>query len=385
MTTSPGGVPEEGSELADPPEPGFAPPAELPSDLVAPKSAADPRPSLLGMNLGELTELATSVGLRPFAGGQLAKWVYGKRVLDPEAMTDLPKEARTRLAAAVRSGAHPPVRETVSADGTKKYLFVAAGRFIETAYIPDRGRATLCVSSQVGCKMGCLFCMTARQGFQGHLAASDILNQLVSVPDFDTLTNIVYMGMGEPFDNLDAVLRSLAVISAPWGFGWSPRRVTVSTIGVLSGLRRFLEESEAHLAVSLHSPFHDERRALMPVENVYPLPELVDAIRSFDFGGQRRVSFEYILFEGVNDTPRHVAELARLLGGLRCRINLIRYHVIPGSALRPASAERLAWFRDELARKGFTATIRASRGEDIQAACGLLSTKALMKPAGEIL
>jgi 23S rRNA (adenine2503-C2)-methyltransferase len=338
------------------------------------------RPPLLGMNLTELTGLARSLGLPSFAGKQLARWIYEKRVHDPEAMTDLPKEGRAALALAVQGGQHGPVKVSESRDGTKKYLFAEArGSFIETAYIPDRDRATLCVSSQVGCKMGCLFCMTARQGFQGHLAPADIVNQVVSIPEFELLTNVVFMGMGEPFDNLNTVLRVLEIMTSSWGFGWSPRRITVSTIGVLPGLRRFLDESECHLAVSLHSPFHEERQSLMPVENVYPLPELIAMIRGFDFGRQRRISFEYILFEGMNDSPRHVAELARLLNGMSCRINLIKFHTIPGSALRPASRERLEWFRGELEGKGFIATIRTSRGEDIQAACGLLSTMELAK------
>jgi len=338
---------------------------------------SDSLPSLLGMNLAELTALAREAGLPAFAGKQLARWLYQKRVWDFEAMTDLPREARSRLAAAAVSGAHAPVKTTESRDGTKKYLFEAAGRFVETAYIPDRERATLCVSAQVGCKMNCLFCMTGKQGFQAQLSASDIVNQILSIPEFEKLTNIVFMGMGEPFDNLDNVLRTLEILTASWGLAWSPRRVTVSTIGVLPGLRRYLDESECHLAVSLHSPFHEERLGIMPVEAAYPLPELVAMIRGFDFGRQRRISFEYILFEGLNDSPRHVAELARLLNGLSCRINLIRFHAIPGVELRPAPRERLEWFRDELGRKGFTATIRASRGEDIQAACGLLSTKSL--------
>lgn len=361
----------------------------LPAGPGAPSSS--PR-ALLGMDLADFDALAAEAGLPPFAAKQLAKWVYSKRILDPAAMTDLPKKGRERLAEIVTSGAHAPIKSTESRDGTKKYLFAAefgraahSPRYIEAAYIPDIGRegredrATLCVSSQVGCKMGCLFCSTGRMGFHGQLSAAEIINQIVSIPESESLTNVVYMGMGEPFDNLDNVLKSLRVLVSPWGFAWSPRRVTVSTVGVLPGLRRFLDESECHLAVSLHSPFHDERRSLMPVETAYELPELIAMIRGFDFGRQRRISFEYILFDGLNDTPRHIAELARLLNGVNCRFNLIAFHAIPDSPLKPASRARLEWFRDELGRKGFTATIRASRGEDILAACGLLSTRELSK------
>ncbi len=358
-----------------------------PNSFAAKQTAPKP-PSLLGMELADFAELADRAGLPGFAARQLAKWVYEKRVFDPLAMTDLPKRGRESLAALVSSGTHSPVKATESKDGTKKYLFTAEAerpdtknrsRFIEAAYIPDRDRATLCVSSQIGCKMGCLFCATGRQGFQGQLSAAEILNQIVSIPETSTLSNIVFMGMGEPFDNLDNVLKVLRVLTSPWGFAWSPRRITVSTVGVLPGLRRFLDESECHLAVSLHSPFHDERSSLMPVESAYELPELVAMIRGFDFGRQRRISFEYILFEGLNDSTRHVNEIARLLNGVNCRFNLIAFHAIPDSPLKPAPRSRLEWFRDELNRKGFTATIRASRGEDILAACGLLSTKELSK------
>jgi len=336
-------------------------------------------PALLGMDLADLSALARDLGLPPFTAKQLARWIYKKRILDPERMTDLSLEARARLAGAVVAGDHAAVKVSESRDGTKKYLFkAAAGKFIETAYIPDRDRATLCVSAQVGCKMGCLFCMTGKQGFQGHLSTTEILNQMTSIPEAGTLSNVVFMGMGEPFDNLDNVLKTLGIMTAEWGFAWSPRRITVSTIGILPGLRRFLDESECHLAVSLHSPFHEERKSIMPVENVYPLPDLIAMIRGFDFGRQRRISFEYILFEGLNDSQRHVNEIARILNGMSCRINLIRFHAIPGTALKTATPGRLEWFRDELERKGFTTTIRASRGEDILAACGLLSTRELV-------
>ncbi|HRZ50171.1 MAG TPA: 23S rRNA (adenine(2503)-C(2))-methyltransferase RlmN, partial [Bacteroidales bacterium] len=225
-----------------------------------------------------------------------------------------------------------------------------------------------------GCKMGCLFCMTGKQGFQGNLTAGEIVNQLCSIPEWHQVTNIVYMGMGEPFDNLEQVLKSLEILTAPWGMAMSPRRITVSTIGIIPGMREFLEKSQCHLAVSLHTPFDAERRNLMPVQNVYPVQEVVDEIRRHDFSGQRRVSFEYIMFDGLNDTPDHVKELARMLHGLPCRVNLIRFHPIPGTPLTGTPDQRITEFRDALTAKGVFTTIRASRGLDIQAACGLLST-----------
>ncbi len=358
-----------------PPEPSF--------ESLNPSPGAQ-LPALLGMDLEGFATVAKAACLLPFAAKQLAKWVYEKRVFDPALMTDLPKRSRELLADLIVSGTAAPLKVSESSDGTKKYLFkTASGHFIEAAYIPDPGRdgradrATLCVSSQVGCKMGCLFCSTGKMGFHGQLSTTEILNQIVSIPESASLTNLVFMGMGEPMDNLDEVLGALKVITSPWGFAMSPRRVTVSTVGVLPGLRRFLVESECHLALSLHFPFAAERQPFMPVERAYALPELIATLRAHDFGGQRRLSFEYILFEGLNDAPRHVAELTRLLRGLDCRVNLIAFHAIPDVPFVPASRERLEWFRDELERRGFTATIRASRGLDIQAACGLLSTREL--------
>lgn len=293
-------------------------------------------------------------------------------------MTDLSAASRARLAERFATALHAPERVTVSADGTKKYLFrTAQGHFIESAYIPDGERATLCVSSQAGCRMGCRFCATGRQGLQHSLSAAEILNQIVSLPERDRLTNVVFMGMGEPLDNLDNVLRALGIMTADWGFAWSPTRITLSTAGVVPALRRFLDETKVHLAVSLHNPVHEERAAIMPVERAWPIAEVVDILRGYDFTHQRRVSFEYILMSGLNDSPRHIRALCRLLDGIKCRINLIRFHKIPGSPYFSPPDEEIVRFRDTLTAKGIQTTIRASRGEDIQAACGLLSTQEL--------
>ncbi len=334
---------------------------------------------LLGMLPDDLKAIASRLGLPAFAARQLCEWLYQKHACTFDEMTNLSKQARQRLAAEFVIGHTRPAEAQVSADGTRKYLFeTAGGRFVEAAWIPDRGRATLCVSSQVGCKMGCLFCMTGKQGFQSQLTAGEIVNQVRSLPERETLTNIVYMGMGEPFDNLDQVMRSLEILTADWGFAMSPRRITVSTIGILPAVRHFIEQSQCHLAVSLHSPFHDERMRLMPVENVYPLADVMALLRTYDVGRQRRLSFEYIMFNGLNDTPRHVAGLARMLAGLRCRVNLIRFHPIPETPLQSASEDAIQAFREALVQKGIRTTVRASRGQDIFAACGLLSTKRLV-------
>jgi len=333
---------------------------------------------LFGKTLGELKTVGQSLGLPSFTGNQLAEWLYKKEVSSFGEMTNLSKKARTMLEEKFHIGMAPPIDVQESVDGTRKYLFPALeGKYIETAFIPEKERSTVCVSSQVGCKMGCLFCMTGKQGFQGNLSSGEILNQYRSIPEWKNITNIVYMGMGEPLDNISEVLKSLEVLTSEWGFGLSPRRITVSTIGITPAMLEFLDRSKAHLAVSLHTPFDEERRKLMPVQQVYPLKEVLNEIRSWDFGKQRRVSFEYILFKNFNDSPAHVKELSRILHGIRCRINLIRFHPIPDTPLESPDEETILQFKEKLNSRGIITTIRASRGQDIWAACGLLSTKRL--------
>ncbi len=334
---------------------------------------------LFGKNLIELQQLSLALGLPKFTGKQLADWLYKKEICSIDQMSNLSKKARDLLNEKYEFGLSAPSKVQVSVDGTKKYLFPTShNKFIETAMIPDEDRKTVCVSTQVGCKMGCLFCMTGKQGFHGQLTAGEIVNQIRSISEYGEVSNIVYMGMGEPFDNLDAVLKSLDILTSEWGFAMSPRRITVSSIGIIPAMIRFLNESEAHLAISLHTPFDEERRKLMPVQIAYPIAEVVNEIKGWDFGRQRRVSFEYILFKGLNDTAYHVRELTKLLSGIRCRINLIRFHPVPGTPLESPDEETITNFRDQLTAKDITTTIRASRGQDIYAACGLLSTKGLI-------
>lgn len=338
---------------------------------------------LLGKSLAELKEVAKSLGMPAFAGGQMAKWLYVKHVMDIDGMTDISKGNRELLKERYTIGCMPPAESQRSVDGTVKYLFpTSSGKFVETVYIPDNDRATLCVSSQVGCKMNCLFCQTGKQGFEGNLTTADILNQIYSLPERDKLTNIVFMGQGEPMDNLDNVLKATGALTADWGYAWSPKRITVSSVGVKNKLMRFIEESECHVAISLHSPIHEQRAMLMPAEKAMPIADVVEMLRNYDFSHQRRLSFEYIVFGGVNDSPMHAREIIKLLKGLDCRINLIRFHQIPGVDLHGADDSRMEAFRDYLTGHGVFTTIRASRGQDIYAACGLLST-ARKDAAGE--
>ena len=331
---------------------------------------------LLGMTLDELKAVATEVGLPSFAAKQMAEWIYGKHVRSIDEMTNLSLKGRSALAEHYEIGCVPPCDIQQSIDGTAKYLFpTESGQKVECVFIPDGDRATLCVSSQVGCRMGCRFCMTGRQGFGGNLSVTDILNQVYSVPGSELLTNIVFMGQGEPLDNLDAVLKATQLLTDANGWAWSPKRITVSTVGIRKGVERFLSESDCHLAISLHNPFHEERLAMMPAEKANDTRELLELLSKQDWSHQRRLSFEYIVFGGLNDSERHAKELVRLLSPIECRVNLIRFHEIPDTPYKGASEEKMIWLRDYLTKHGVTTTIRASRGQDIFAACGLLHAK----------
>ncbi len=338
---------------------------------------------LLGMTPDDLKIVAQEVGLPRFAAGQIARWLYQKKVVSIDEMTDISKSGRAALNEKYEVGRTEYCSVQKSIDGTKKYLFPVRGyrggrlmdeeSAVEAVVIPDGERATLCVSSQSGCRMGCHFCMTGRQGFHGHLLVADIISQFLAIDESDELTNAVFMGMGEPLDNYENVLKAIKILTSDWGFGWSPKRITLSTIGVLPTLKKFLDESRCHLAVSLHNPFPEERMSMMPVERAYPLEDVLDLIKLYDFTGQRRVSFEYTMFAGFNDTKRHADALSRMLSGLECRVNLIRFHKIPDFPYSPSAQGVMELFRDRLSNSGITTTIRASRGEDILAACGMLA------------
>jgi len=350
--------------------------------------------TLMGMTPAELKHVADRLGMPAFTAGQIVQWLYKKHAEDIEQMTNLSKQNRKRLAEEYDVGRMKHIDCQRSKDGTVKYLFPVAttahpasndspglkdatteySKCVETVFIPDKDRATLCVSCQVGCKMNCLFCQTGKQGWHGNLTAADILNQIISLPEADQLTNIVFMGQGEPMDNLDAVLRATEVLTADWGFAWSPKRITVSSVGMRGKLKRFLDESQCHVAISMHSPLHEQRLSLMPAEKAMSIAETIDLLRQYDFTHQRRCSFEYICFGGMNDSPTYAREIAKLLEGLECRVNLIRFHEIPEVRLPSSDEKRMEALRDYLTTRGITTTIRASRGQDILAACGLLST-----------
>lgn len=348
---------------------------------------------LLGKTPEELKEVAVGLGLPAFASRQVAQWLYSKKARSIDAMTNISRNGRERLAAAFDLGAVPPSACQASADGTKKYLFPVRcpksfrqttdsselyeyeDSSVEAVMIPEDDRKTLCVSSQAGCRMGCKFCMMGRQGFHGNLSVSDILNQFISIEESGELTNAVFMGMGEPLDNYVNVKKAIDVLTSDWGFAWSPKRITLSTIGIVPVLKKYLDETRCHLAVSMHDPFDDERGELMPIQKKYPIEDVIRLIKQYDFTGQRRVSFEYIMFSGMNDDKRHADALSRMLRGLECRVNLIRFHKIPDAPFLTSPDLIMEKFRDRLSNQGITCTIRASRGEDISAACGMLAGK----------
>ncbi len=330
---------------------------------------------LLGKSPEELKEVALSVGLPAFTAKQIAQWMYEKRVRSFDSMTNISKEGRAKLAEKYDLGVNLPTEVFASEDGTKKYLFDLDGGAVEAVMIPDEDRKTLCVSSQIGCKMSCKFCMTGRQGFHGNLTVADILNQFIAIDESLGLTNTVFMGMGEPLDNYPSVIKAIEVLTAPWGFAWSPKRVTLSTIGLIPALKQYLDQTKCHLAVSLHNPFPEERFQMMPIQKAYDIRDVVELLKHYDFSGQRRVSFEYTMFDGWNDDIRHAQALTRLLKGLECRVNLIRFHKIPDFPYGCSRPAAMTAFRDYLNDNGITCTIRASRGEDILAACGLLAGK----------
>ncbi len=334
--------------------------------------------NLLGHTLSELTDICASYSAPSYTAKQIADWLYKKKVNSIDQMTNLSKSFRSKLSEHYQVGRIAYTSKIESSDGTKKYLFpISEAGSVEAVMIPDNERYTICVSSQVGCKMGCKFCMTGRQGFHGNLDAGAIISQFLEIDEGEYLTNAVFMGMGEPLDNWTNVKKAIEILTSDWGFGWSPKRITLSTIGVQPTLKYFLEETTCHLAVSLHDPFFEERASLMPMEKGFPLEETLQLIREYDFSGQRRVSFEYIMFFGLNDSKRHADRLTSLLRGIECRVNLIRFHKIPDSDLSPSPMPIIEKFQKRLNDGGVIATIRASRGEDILAACGMLAGKNL--------
>ncbi len=330
---------------------------------------------LCGITPDELDGLMISDNYDSGMSVRILKKLYKKRPAAISDITNVSKKLKDILTEIACTGILYPVSTQVSDDKTKKYLFrTEDGKEFETVFIPDKKRKTICVSTQSGCKMGCRFCVTARYGFRGNLSSREILSQIIGIPEAEGITHIVFMGMGEPMDNLDNVLKACEIITAEWGLSISRRNVTVSTVGITPGVRRFLETSDCNLTLSLHSPFGDERQENIPVEKVYPVNEIINLMKNFTVRNKRRLSISYIMLNELNDTDRHLNALIELFKGSVIRINLLPYHQSGDENFEPSTSERMDYFKHKLVESGISASIRKSRGEDITAACGLLAS-----------
>ena len=343
------------------------------SDAPAP---ADPQPNLLDLDLAASESLACWLGFKAFHGRNLFKWLHKHGVLDLDAMTDLPKSLRVLLAETCTIRLPRIIHTQPASDGTVKWVLeLDDGQQVETVYIPDAGRSTICISSQVGCALDCSFCATARQGFSRNLQVSEIVGQLWHATRFlgAPPTNVVMMGMGEPLANFDAVVKAMSVMQDDLAYMLSKYRVTLSTSGIVPNIYRLKAVSDVSLAVSLHAPNNALRDQLVPINRKYPLEALLPACRDFISGDKRRkITWEYVMLDGINDSIHHAKELIRLLEGTPSKLNLIPFNPFPGSELRTSPPERQDVFRQRLMRSGLLAFTRKTRGDDVSAACGQL-------------
>jgi 23S rRNA (adenine2503-C2)-methyltransferase len=341
----------------------------------------DSKLNLLNLDREGMEALVTEMGYKPFQGRNLFKWIHKHGADSFEGMTDLAKKLRHQLEESAVIKAPDIVFEQPSFDGTIKWILeLEDGQRIETVYIPEEGRGTLCVSSQVGCALDCAFCSTAQQGFNRNLTTAEIIGQVwiaaAELGDHQPLTNVVMMGMGEPLANFDAVVAAMNIMQDDLAYKLSKYRVTLSTSGIVPALKKLGEVSDASLAVSLHAPDNTLRDELVPINRKYPLEMLIPACKEFIAGDRRRkITWEYVMLDGVNDTDRHAKALIRLLEGVPSKINLIPFNPFPGSDYRSSSPERVEAFRMRLKRAGLIATTRKTRGDDIDAACGQLVGK----------
>jgi 23S rRNA (adenine2503-C2)-methyltransferase len=336
------------------------------------------KPDLKNMTLDEIEAFVASIGKEKFRARQIMKWIYQQGASSFEEMTNLSKEFRAEMAKRARISNLEMVRTETSADGTKKILFrLEDGLFIESVLIPGASHWTLCLSTQAGCKMGCAFCFTAKSGFTRNLYAAEIVDQIVQAK-FHTeegpgINNLVLMGMGEPLDNYDNVLKAIAIINADYGIALSARKITLSTCGLAPAIERLGQDSAVNLAVSLNAPDDRRRNELMPINRKYPIQAIIKACQSYPMPKRRRITFEYILIAGVNDSPADAKLLVRTFGNLRCKFNLILFNEFPGSPFKAPTAKAVEAFQRVLVDHHFTAVLRQSRGKDILAACGQLS------------
>ncbi|MGC1391294.1 MAG: 23S rRNA (adenine(2503)-C(2))-methyltransferase RlmN [Bacteroidales bacterium] len=330
--------------------------------------------SLCGSTADEILDLIEPLGYSRAHAVSISNSIYKKAVSDINNFEKIPIRLREKLLNIAIDGIFFPQASAVSTDKSVKYLFsTESGKEFETVYIPDKKRNTVCVSTQSGCKMGCSFCFTGRYGFRGNLTAGEIVNQIIALPQADRVTHVVFMGMGEPMDNLGNVLKACRIITAEWGLALSARNVTISTVGIMPGVDQFLKRSDCNLTLSLFSPFSEERKKMIPVENKYPVQEIINMMKNFPVKKKRRLSLAYVMIKDLNDTDYHLTELKSMLKGSEIRINLLSYHSGLNDQYCSSSGERMYLFKHNLIISGISASIRKSRGEDISAACGLLA------------
>lgn len=301
--------------------------------------------------------------------------IYKKKTIEIAQISKIPGKLKDLLEVNAISGIFNPVAREVSTDLSVKYLFrTDSGIEFETVFIPDKKRATVCVSTQSGCRMGCPICVTASFGFHGDLSAGEIVNQILGIPEANEVTHVVFMGMGEPMDNLKNVLKACEIITAEWGLTISPRNVTVSTVGITPGVLQFLKLSDCNLTLSLHSPFKEERMGIIPVEKRYPMKVIIELMKDYPVKKKRRLSLAYVMIKDFNDTDHHLEGLKSLLKNSKIRVNLLPYHQIGKDSNSSSTAERMHYFKHNLVISGISASVRKSRGIDISAACGQLAS-----------
>lgn len=330
--------------------------------------------SLCGLTADEIFDLIGPLNFTSSHAISISNSIYKKGISNISEMVKIPYRFKEELFNIAVTGIYLPLASEVSADKSVKYMFrTENGKEFETVYIPDYKRNTVCVSTQSGCRMGCSFCITGRYGFRGNLTAGEIVNQILAIPQAGKVTHIVFMGMGEPMDNLENVLKACSIITAEWGLAISSRNITVSTVGIMPGVEQFLQRSDCNLTLSLYSPFSVERREIIPVENKFPVLNIIEMMKNFPLKKRRRLSIAYIMIKNLNDTDSHLEELKAILKGSKIRVNLLSYH--PGNNDKNCSspAERMQFFKHNLIISGISASIRKSRGADISAACGLLA------------
>jgi 23S rRNA (adenine2503-C2)-methyltransferase len=331
--------------------------------------------SLCGLTADEIYDLIEPMSYSYLHAVSISNSIYKKSISDFYEFQKIPLRLKEKLVELASSGIYFPLDFEVSSDKSVKYLFrTEDGKEFETVYIPEDKRNTVCVSTQSGCRMGCSFCVTGRYGFRGNLTAGEIVNQIIALPHADKVTHVVFMGMGEPMDNLENVIKACKIITSEWGLAISSRNVTVSTVGIMQGVAQFLQRSDCNLTLSLYSPFPEERREIVPAETQSPVNGIIDAMKNFRVKKGRRLSLAYIMIRDLNDTENHLKGLISILHGSQIRVNLLSYHPGPNDRKCSSSAERMHFFKHNLVISGISASIRKSRGTDISAACGLLAS-----------